>query len=242
MLPEFEAAVADMEPGGTKTFELTFPADYHGKDVAGKRATFDLAVKDVRSATPPPLDDEFARVFGIASGRLDDLRAEVTSNLRLELGRKLESLVKEQVFAALRAQAKFALPHALIEAESRQMMARMAQDLQSQGIKPADIKLTPDMFTAQAEHRVALGLVVGELVRTQNLAAKPEQVRALVAESAQTYEQPDAVVRWHYEKPERLNEFQALAVERNIVNWVLERVVVVDKPTSFDALMTPGRG
>lgn len=242
MLPEFEAAVAGMEPGGRKTFDLTFPADYHGKDVAGKRATFDLTVKDVRSATLPPLDDEFARVFGIASGRLADLRAEVASNLALELRRKLESLVKEQVFAALRAQAQFALPNALVEAETRQLMARMAQDLQQQGMKPEDIKLTPDLFKAQAEHRVALGLVVAELVRSQNLAAKPDQVRALVTESAQTYEQPEAVVRWHYEKPERLNEFQALAVERNIVDWVLERVVVVDKPATFEALMAPNRG
>ena len=242
MLPEFEAAVAGMTPGQSKRFELTFPADYHGKDVAGKQATFDLTVKDVSAAALPPLDDEFARVFGIASGRLADLRAEVASNLRLELSRKLESLVKDQVFSALRAQAKFALPKALLDAEAGQMMARMAQDLQQQGMKPEDIKLTPDMFRNQAEQRVALGLVVGELVRRQNLAAKPEQVRSLVTEAAQTYEQPDAVVRWHYERPERLNEFQALAVERNIVDWVLGRVTVVDKPATFDALMAPGRG
>ena len=120
-------------------------------------------------------------------------------------------------------------------------MARLAQDLQQQGMKPEEIKLTPDMFRTQAEHRVALGLVVGELVRSQALAAKPEQVRSLVAEAAQTYEQPDAVVRWHYEKPERLNEFQALAVERNIVDWVLGRVKVVDQPATFEALMAPGR-
>jgi trigger factor len=198
-------------------------------------------VNAVDAATLPALDDEFARVFGIASGSLADLRSEVAGNLKLELSRKIESLVKEQVFAALRAQAKFQLPNALLEAETAQLMARMAQDLQQQGMKPEDMKLTPEMFKPQAEQRVALGLVVGELVRSQHLAARPEQVRSLVAEAAQTYEQPDAVVRWHYEKPERLNEFQSLAVERNIVDWVLGRAQVVDKQTTFDALMGPGR-
>ena len=239
MLPEFEAALLGAVPGQQKVFDLTFPADYHGEDVRGKTAQFTLDVKDVNAATLPALDDAFAHAFGIASGRLDDLRAEVESNLKLELKRKLENLVKDQVFGALRAQAKFPLPKALIDVESRQMMERMARDLAQQGMKAEDIKLTPDMFAAQAEHRVALGLVVGELVRTQNLAAKPEQVRALVAEAAQTYEQPDAVVRWHYEKPERLNEFQSLAVERNIVDWVLGKVSVVDRPTTFEAVMEP---
>ena len=242
MLPEFEAAVQGMSAGEQKTFPLSFPADYHGKEVAGKQAEFALTVKDVSAAALPPLDDAFAHAFGIASGRLDDLRSEVASNLKLELSRKLENLVKEQVFGALRAQAKFPLPKALIDVESQQMMERMSRDLQQQGMKAEDIKLTPDMFAGQAEHRVALGLVVGELVRAHSLAAKPEQVRALVTEAAQTYEQPDAVVRWHYEKPERLNEFASLAVERNIVEWVLGRVNVVDKSTTFQAVMEPSRG
>jgi len=242
MLPEFEAAVTGTQPAETKVFSLTFPADYHGKEVAGKHAEFTLDVKAVTAPVMPALDDAFAKAFGIASGRLDDLRSEVESNLKLELKRKLESLVKDQVFGALRAQAKFALPKALLDAEAQQMMERMARDLQQQGMKAEDIRLTPDLFATQAENRVKLGLVVSELVRIHNLAAKPDQVRALVAEAAQTYEQPEAVVRWHYEKPERLNEFQALAVERNIVDWVLARVKVVDKPTKFEAVMEPAGG
>lgn len=242
MLPEFEAAILGSEPGQQKIFPLTFPTDYHGKDVAAKQAEFTLDVKDVSTPSLPALDGAFAQAFGIASGGLDELRSEVGSNLALELERKLQSAVREQVFAALRAQARFALPKALVEAETNQMMERMRKDLQQQGMKAEDIQLTPDMFAAQAEQRVALGLVIGELVKSHDLAAKPEQIRALVAEAAQTYEQPEAVVRWHYEKPERLNEFGALAVERNIVNWVLARVKVVDKPTTFQAVMEPGRG
>jgi trigger factor len=242
MLPEFEAALTGAVAGGRVEFPLTFPADYHGKDVAGKTAQFAVDVRAVRAPELPPLDDDFAKAFGIASGRLEDLRSEVAANLGLELKRKLDSVLKDQVFAGLRSLAAFPLPRSLVDIEAQGMLERMAQDLRQQGMKPEDIQLKPELFRAQAENRVALGLVVGELVRSQKLAAKPDQVKALVRETAQTYEQPDAVVRWHYEKPERLADFEAMALERNVVDWVLSRAKVVSKPTSFEALMGPARG
>ena len=241
MLPEFEAALRGMATGASKQFPLTFPADYHGKEVAGKTAQFTLTLKDLTEPLLPALDDEFARAFGVKSGKLDDLHAEVEANLKLELKRKVESVLKDQAFGGLRSLARFPLPKALVDLEAQGMMERMARDLGQQGMKPEDMKLSPDMFGAQAENRVALGLMIGELVRTQDLAAKPDEVKALVMEAAQTYEQPEAVVRWHYEKPERLNDFEALAVERNVVAWVLARAKVTDKPTSFEALMGPAR-
>jgi trigger factor len=237
MLPEFEAALAGMRADERKSFELTFPADYHGKEVAGKTAHFDLTVKSVAMPVLPDVDADFAKAFGVASGNLDDLRAEITSNLKVELKRKIDAKVKDQAFGALRQKAQFALPKALVDAEAQSMMQRMVAELSQQGMKQEDIKLTPEHFKANAEERVALGLIVGEIVRSEELHARPEQVKALVVETAQTYEQPDAVVRWHYEKPERLNEFEAMAVERNVVDWVLARAHVVDKPTSFAELM-----
>ena len=117
----------------------------------------------------------------------------------------------------------------------------MAANLQQQGMKQEDIKLSPDLFRPQAEDRVALGLVLNELVRTEHLQAKPEQVKAMVQETAQTYEQPEAVVRWHYDKPERLADFEALAVEHNVIEWVLGKAQVKDTPMSFEALMGPAR-
>jgi trigger factor len=242
MLPEFEAALAGAVPGAHLEFPLTFPADYHGKDVAGKTAQFTLDVRAVRAPELPPLDDAFARAFGIASGRLEDLREEVAANLGLELKRKVESVVKEQVFAGLRSLASFPLPRSLVDIEAHGMLERMAGELRQQGMKPEDITLKPELFRAQAENRVALGLVVGELVRSQGLTAKPEQIKALVSEVAQTYEQPEAVVRWHFEKPERLAEFESQALERNVVDWVLGRAKVVAKPTDFESLMGPARG
>jgi trigger factor len=241
MLPEFEAAVTGMCAGETKTFRLTFPADYHGKEVAGKEAEFTLSVLAVAVPELPAVDTEFARAFGIPSGDLGELRTEIGANLRLELKRKVDAKVKEQALAALRQRAEFAVPRALVEAEAQNMAAKMAADLQQQGMKAEDMKLEPEMFRASAQDRVTLGLALGEVVRLHGLAAKPEQVKALVQEAAQTYEQPEAVVRWHYEKPERLNDFEALAVERNVVDWVLTQAQVEDVATTFADLMRPAR-
>lgn len=241
MLPEFEAAIAGMAVGETRTFPLTFPADYHGKEVAGKTAQFALTVKEVAVPNVPPLDSAFATAFGMKSGKVEDLRAEVESNLRLELKRKLEAVLKDQALKALRARTQLTLPKSLVDAESVQLLRQMAANLQQQGMKPEDIKLTPDLFRPQAEERVALGLILGDLVRQEGLQAKPEQVKAMVQEIAQTYEQPDAVVRWHFEKPERLADFEAMAVEHNVVEWVLGKAKVKDVPTTFEALMEPAR-
>jgi trigger factor len=241
MLPEFETAVTGMQAGETREFTLMFPADYHGKDVAGKTAAFTLTVQSVSAPELPPIDAEFARAFGVPSGSLDDLRSEISANLKLELKRKIDGKVKDQALDALRKSTEVAVPRSLAAREAENMAQRMAADLQQQGMKPADIKLTPDMFRANAEERVALSLVVSEVVRMHGLQAKPEQVKALVLEAAQTYEQPDAVVRWHYEKPERLNEFEALAVERNVVDWVASQARVQDVAVTFAELMTPAR-
>jgi trigger factor len=237
MLPEFETALAGMKAGETKTFELTFPADYHGKEVAGKKAEFELTAKTVEQGIVPDIDAEFARAFGIASGSVDELRAEIASNLRLELKRKIEAMVKEQVFGALRQKAMFVVPKSLVEAEMQSMMQRMTAEMREQGVKPEDVNLDPESVRTGAEGRVSLGLILSEIVRAENLGPKPEQVKALVQEAAQTYEQPEAVVRWHYEKPERLKDFEALAIEHNVVDWVLSRARVVDRPVAFTELM-----
>ncbi len=239
MLPEFEAALPGLAAGDTKSFDLEFPADYHGKDVAGKKARFALTVKSVEESNLPPMDDAFAKEFGIASGKLADLRAEVEQNLTLEMKRRIEAVVKEQVLRGLRGRADFAVPASLVDIEANNMLQRTAQNLLQQGVKREDIRLTPDVFRPQATERVLLGLLMADLVRAHDLAAKPAQVRARVQEAAQTYEQPDAVVRWHYEQPDRLSEFEAQAAEQNVVDWALTKMKVVDTPVTFDALMNP---
>ena len=174
--------------------------------MAGKTAQFTLTVNEVERARTCRRSTARSRRRSASSpASVEDLRAEVESNLKLELKRKLEAVLKDQAMKGLREKTQLTLPKSLVDLEAVQLMRRMAANLQQQGMKPEDIKLTPDLFRPQAEERVALGLVlVASSCATRTCSAKPEQVKAMVQEIAQTYEQPDAVVRWHYEKPERL--------------------------------------
>jgi trigger factor len=237
MLPEFDAALAGMQAGETKTFTLTFPSDYHGREVAGKTAEFELTVLSVGEPILPPIDVEFAKAFGIASGNLDELRAEVTANLTLELKRKIDGVVKDQVMQALRSNSQLVVPRSLVELEAQNLAKRALAELKSRDIKPEGVDLSDEVFRPQAEERVKLGLILTELVRAHQLQARPEQVRELVAEAAQSYEQPEAVIRWHYEQRERLNEFELAAVERNVVDWALGKMQIERRPTNFSAIM-----
>jgi trigger factor len=239
MLPQFDAVLPGSAAGEKKSFNVDFPADYHGREVAGKQAQFEIEVKSVGAPHVPDLDADFARAFGIASGSIDDLRTEVASNLQGELNRKITALVKEQVMRGLRERSQVIIPRTLVDAEAQALAARASSELQSRGVKVEDITLTPETLRPQAEERVALGLILNELVRAHELQARPAQVRSLVTEAAQSYEQPDAVVRWHYEQPQRLSEFELAAVERNVVDWVLQQVRVEDEPRQFAELMEP---
>jgi trigger factor len=239
MLPEFETALSGMSAGETRTFGLTFPADYHGKEVAGKAAEFTMSVQSVSEPNLPAVDSDFAVKFGIASGSVEELRAEIAANLTLELKRKIEGVLREQVLRALKSTSELIVPKSLVELEAQRMLERAVADLQSRGVKAEDMQLSADTFRSQAEERVAYGLIVNEITRVYQLSPKPEQVLALVREAAQAYEQPDAVVRWHYEKPGRLNDFEAQAVEQNVVDWALQRARVENRPTSFATLMEP---
>lgn len=238
MLPEFEAAITGAAAGDTREFPLTFPADYHGREVAGKEARFTLTVHRVEAPEIPALDSEFAKAFGIASASVDDLRREVEANLRLELKRKVDAAIKAQALSGLRQRATFAVPKALVDSEAHALRERTLANLREQpNVKPENLDLSLDVFRPQAEERVALGLIIAELVRNEQLHAKPEQIKTLVTETAQTYEQPDAVVRWHYEKPERLRDFEAMVLEQNVVDWILARATVTDEPTTFETIM-----
>jgi len=238
MLPEFEAAITGAAAGDTREFPLTFPEDYHGREVAGKEARFTLTVHRVEAPEIPALDSEFAKAFGIASASVDELRREVEANLRLELKRKVDAAVKAQALSGLRQRATFAVPKALVDSEAHALRERTLANLREQpNVKPENLDLSLDVFRPQAEERVALGLIIAELVRNEQLHAKPEQIKTLVTETAQTYEQPDAVVRWHYEKPERLRDFEAMVLEQNVVDWILARAKVTDEPATFETVM-----
>jgi trigger factor len=237
MLPEFETAARGMRAGEAKTFELAFPADYHGKDVAGKTATFELTVKQVEEPRPPALDAEFAKALGVADGDLARMREEVKQNVEREVKKRAEARVKNQALDALLAATPLELPKALVAEETRALAERAAAELQQRGMKLEKLPFDPQAFEAAARRRVALGLIIAELARAEKLQPKPAEVRALIEQEAASYESPAEVVKWFYMQPQRLSEMESLALEGNVVNWVLSRARAVDKAMPFDELM-----
>ena len=241
MLKEFEDAVRGMKSGESKTFPLSFPADYHGKDVAGKQADFLVTVNKVEAAHLPEINEDFVKSLGIEGGTVEALRADVRKNLEREVKFRLQARNKTAVMDALIAQAELDLPKASVESEVQRLVEGARADLKQRGIKDADKAPIPaELFKDQAERRVRLGLVVAELVNTNDLAAKPEQIDAHISELASSYERPEDVVRWYKTDNRRLAEVEAIVIENNVTDFVLGKAKVTDKTISFEELMGQG--
>ncbi len=238
MLKEFEDAVRGMKLGESKTFPLSFPADYHGKDVAGKQADFLVTVKKIEAAHLPEVNEALAKSLGIEAGSIEALRADIRKNLERELKFRLLARNKNAVMDALVAQAQLDLPKSSVQAELDRMVEGARADLKQRGVKDAEKAPIPeDLFRAQAEKRVRLGLVVAELVRANNLQARPEQIKAHVDELSASYEKPEEVVRWYMGDRRRMAEVEAVVIENNVTDFVLARAKVSDKTLAFDELM-----
>jgi trigger factor len=237
MLPQFDAAARGMAPGEQKTFELAFPADYHGKEVAGKTASFAMTLKKIEEPRIPEVDADFAKSLGVADGDTAKMRAEVRANVEREVKKRVEAKTKEQALQALLAATPFEVPKALVGMEAAGMAERAVADLKARGVDPEQVPINAQAFEEAARRRVALGLAIAELARAENLQPKPAEVRALVEQEAQSYESPAEVVKWFYMQPQRLQEMEALALETNVVKWVLTKAKVLDKPVAFDELM-----
>ena len=237
MLPDFEKAVEGAKVGESKTFDLAFPDDYHAKDLAGQTVQFEITVKQVQEPKLPEIDAEFAIGMGIADGDITKMRSEIEANLKREVKRRIEAKIKDQVMEALIKANPISLPSSLVEMEIQRLMQAARQDMEQRGMKNADFPIQPEWFTEQAKRRVTLGLILAELVKTEKLQATPEQVRAMVEETAQSYEQPEEIIRWYYAQPQRLGEVEGVAIESNVVEWVLSKAKVTDKAAAFDELM-----
>ncbi len=238
MLKEFEEAARGMKSGESKTFPLAFPADYHGQDVAGKTADFLVTVKKIEAAHLPDVDAALAKSLGIADATVEGLRADISKNLQREVKYRLLNRNKQAVMDALISKAELDLPKSSVQAELDRMVEGARADLKQRGIKDADKAPIPDdIFRPQAERRVRLGLVVAELVRANELAAKPEQIKAHIDELAASYEKPAEVVRWYYGDNRRMAEVEAIVIENNVTEFVLSKAKVTEKSVSFDDLM-----
>jgi trigger factor len=239
MLEQFDQAVRGMKVGQSKTFPLQFPADYHGKDVAGKEADFMVSVKKVEAQNLPVVDEAFAKGLGIKDATVEGLRADVKKNLEREVKFRVQARNKAAVMEALAASAELDLPNALVEGEAARLIEGAREDLKKRGVKDAEtVQIPVEIFKPQAERRVRLGLVVAELVRQNNLQAKPEQLQKHIEEMSQSYEKPAEVMRWYLGDRQRMAEVEAVVIENNVAEFVLSKAKVTDKVLPFDELMT----
>lgn len=237
MLPEFEAATIGLKNGEAKTFPLSFPEDYHGKDVAGKTAEFTITVTKIEWAHLPEVDAEFAKMLGVEDGDLAKMRADIKENLEREVRGRVKAKTKESVMDALVKAIEFDVPSALVAQDTERLSEMARQDMAQRGMNVKDVPFPKELFTSQAERRVRLGLILAELVKANNLQATADQIKAQVEDFAQSYEDPQQVVKYYYSDRNRLAEVEALVLEDNVVNYVLGKAKVTDKAVSFDELM-----
>ncbi|MDK4624400.1 trigger factor [Kingella kingae] len=240
MLPEFENGVLGLKEGESKDVEVSFPEDYHGKDVAGKTAVFTITVHNVAAAELPEVDEQFAKALGIADGDVAKMREEVKKNVGREVKRRVAAQNTDAVMKALREAHSFALPQTFVKDEAQRLAEEMKQNFAQQGLDTASFNLPADMFIERAEERVALGLLLPVIIEQNNLKATEEQIKTLVAEFADSYEDPQEVIDWYFADPSRLAGVTNLAVEANVVDFVLSKAKVTEKTVSFDEVMAAG--
>ena len=236
MLPEFEAAVVGLKVGESKTFPLPFPADYHGKDVAGKTAEFTVTLKQIEWPHMPEVDADFAKSLGIEDGDLGKMREDIKKNLEREVSSRVKAKTKDSVMDALIKVCELEVPKALVEQDVERLAEMTRQDMAQRGMSK-DMELPKELFKTQAERRVRLGLILAEVVKQNKLEATPEQVKAQVEDFAQSYEDPQQVLKYYFSDRNRLAELEALVLEENVVNYVLGKSKVTEKSVAFDELM-----
>jgi trigger factor len=237
MLPDFEAALAGMKSGETKSFDMNFPEDYHGREVAGKAVNFTVTVNTVEAPRLPEIDAEFVKSVGIADGDVSKLNDEIRSNLEREVSRRLSVRNKEAAMDALLKVTDFEVPKALLEWEMQALMEQTVSEMESRGMNMKSMPLHPELFRERAEKRVKLGLILAELVKQHGITAKPEQVKAMIEEYAQSYDDSEQVIRWYAAEPNRIKEVENMVLEENVVSWTMSQAKTVDKQAVFNELM-----
>lgn len=236
LLEDFEKSILGMNTGEEKTFDMTFPEDYSGKEVAGKKVTFTIKLNKVEAPELPEVNSEFAKSLGIEDGDVEKMQAEIKANLQREVTQRIRVKLKEQVMQSLLDKIPVEVPKILIQQEIDRLIEEVQNTRTARGF-PKSSNLQRDSFLENAERRVKLGLILSKLIETNELGVKPEQVKDFINEHAQSYENPEQVVKWHYASPERLKEIEPLVLEENAVSWILDQARIVDQSITFDELM-----
>jgi trigger factor len=237
MLRDFETGITGAKADEQKAVAVRYPDEYHNKDLAGKTAHFSVQVKKVEEKQLPPLDDAFCREYGVNEGGLEQLLSEVADNMRRELSDNVRARLKQQVFDRLLEANPVDVPKALVDQQVREMQLDTARRI---GAKDASQVPPADPFVEPARRRVALGLLVGELVKSAGLQLDRTRVEARLGELAATYPDPDAILSAYRQNPDAMRQVESMVLEDQVVDYLLERAKVTDQPSTFKELMNFG--
>ncbi|MDA0237612.1 MAG: trigger factor [Proteobacteria bacterium] len=237
LLADFENALTGLRATDEKSFDVQFPDDYPSKDLAGKKAQFEVKIHEVLGAVLPEINADFAKQLGFEDGDVGKLRVDVKKNVDSEVRKRLASRQKDLVMKALLDQEEFDVPQALIDEEGQRLAERMKQNMESRGLKVGEVTLPKEMFVEEATRRVKLGLIIAYIAEKNELQPKPYQLKEEVEEMATGYEKPQEIRDWYYKNPQRLRELESFVVEKNVVTWALEKAQVKEVKLSFDELM-----
>ena len=239
MIPGFETDIVGMKVGEEKTIKVTFPEDYHAENLKGKEAEFDIIVKKTEGSVLPEVDEEFAKLFGIEDGGVEALREEVRKNMTRELTQAVKAKVKEQVIEGLLSSNEVELPKALVAQEVDVLRQQAMQRFQGQ-MDPKNMpELPAEMFTEQAQRRVKIGLLLGEIIKINELKVDEAKVDELISSAASAYEDPQEVINYYKSNQELNQQMQNVALEEQAVEFLTEQAKVKDKKASFKDIMNP---
>jgi len=237
LLKDFENAVVGLRAGEEKSFDLVFPENYSGKEVAGKKVTFTVKLNQVDALILPEVDSAFAKALGVVDGDLDKMKEEIEANLHREVLQRTRAKLKDQIMQALLDKIDLVAPQALIQREVDSLIEEFHKGQSARKLGNQNAPLPREIFMKKAERRVKLGLIIAKLIDVHKLSVRPEQVRQYIETLAQSYENPEQVVAWHYASPERVKNFEPIVLEDNVVSWILEKAQVVGEATTFEELM-----
>ncbi|QPB78535.1 trigger factor [Proteus sp. GOKU] len=235
MIPGFEEGVIGHKTGEEFTIDVTFPEDYHAENLKGKKAQFAINLKKVEERELPELTEEFIKRFGIADGSVDGLRAEVRKNMERELKNAIRTRVKSQVIDGLVKANEVDVPAAAVDSEIEVLQRQAAQRFG--GDEKQALQLPRELFEEQAKRRVIVGLLLGEVINSNELKAEDDRVNALIDEMASAYEDPSEVVEFYNKNEQLMNNIRNLALEEQAVEKILANAKVTEKETNFTELM-----
>ncbi|BBA34546.1 trigger factor [Methylocaldum marinum] len=241
MIPGFEEKLVGSTAGSVLEFELSFPTDYPNEKLAGNMARFAVEPLKVEESLLPEVNEEFAKSYGIEEGGVEAFRTDIRANMEREMKRALQTKSKTSVMDTLFAKNTIALPNALIQDELNHLLKpyREMAEKRRQDFDEAKMK---EKFEPMARRRVALALILGKIIETNNLVVDQKRVRSTVEELATSYESPEDVVRWYYAEPERLREVENVVMEDQVVDLVLDKAKVTEEKIAFQELMQPDTG